>query len=82
MGVIHDDAKGDVFNWVQGLLTTPKSHSPLALTHLDNYGEAVAFLEFVDLKVVECYTDYDYGTSNILFHKMVVSYQKINRKNA
>jgi hypothetical protein len=78
---IYDDTKGDVFNWVQDLLKNPKSHSPLILTHFDNCGESIAFLEFADLKIAEHSTEYDYGTNNILFHKIIISYQKISRKN-
>jgi hypothetical protein len=78
---IYDDSKGDVFNWLQDLIANPKSHKPLVLTHYDNAGEVIASLKFSDLKITEHSTDYDYGTSSVLLHKITVTYQKLERQN-
>lgn len=78
---VYDDAKGDVFNWIQDLVNTPKSHGNLTLTHLDGVGDAISVVEFSELKLLEHSSEYDYGVSDILTHSLVIGYNKIIRKN-
>jgi hypothetical protein len=78
---VYDDSKGDVFNWSQDILNTPKTHGPLHLAHLDGHGTTISSITFSDLKLVEHLTEYEYGTNDVLLHKVTVGYSKVERQN-
>ena len=78
---VMDDAKGTIFNWIQALVEADKSASTLTLTHLDGCGTPISLINFINLKIEDHITAYDYGNSDILTHKLVISYSKIKRVN-
>lgn len=78
---IFDDAKGAIFNWLQALVDKDKNSDNLTLTHLDGASEAISLINFSGLKIEDHITNYDYGNSEVLTHKIIISYSKAKRSN-
>lgn len=78
---IFDDAKGIVFNWLQALVNKDKNANSLTLAHLDSCGDVISSINFIGLKVENHLTNYDYSSSEVLTHKVTISYNKIERSN-
>lgn len=78
---VFDDAKGAIFNWIQSLVDEDKNASTAVLTHLDGTGNPISLLNFGGMKIEDHMTSYDYGNSDVLTHKVVISYTKVKRTN-
>jgi hypothetical protein len=78
---VFDDAKGAVFNWIQALVDADKTANTIVLTHLDGCGDAISLISFVGLKIEDHMTHYDYGSSEVLTHKVIIAYNKVKRTN-
>ncbi len=78
---VYDDAKGTVFNWLQALVDKNKNASEATLTHFDSSGETISLISFSGLTLDEHLTEYDYKSSEILTHKVILLYKKANREN-
>jgi len=78
---VMDDAKGTVFDWLQALVDKNKNASTATLTHFDGAGTPITIINFVGLKIEEHLTEYDYGSSEVLTNKVVLSYYKTSRIN-
>jgi len=78
---VFDDAKGAIFSWIQALVEEDKNASTAALTHLDGSGNPISLINFSGLKIEDHMTSYDYSNSDILTHKVVISYAKVKRTN-
>lgn len=78
---MFDDAKGVVFNWLQALVNKDKDANAITLAHLDGCGDEISSINFLGLKIKNHITEYDYGSSEILTHKVTISYNRIDRTN-
>lgn len=78
---VFDDAKGTIFNWLQALVDNEKAASGITLTHLDGCGTAISLITFAGLKIEDHLTNYDYGSSEILTHKVIIGYKNVKRIN-
>jgi hypothetical protein len=78
---VYDDAKGAIFTWIQALVDEEKTATNAALTHFDGMGNAISVLNFTGLKIEDHMTSYDYGSSEVLTHKLVITYTKVKRTN-
>lgn len=78
---VMDDAKGAVFNWIQALVNEDKNANLATLTHFDGAGTAISLISFTGLKIEDHLTHYDYGNSEVLTHKVIISYNKVKRVN-
>lgn len=76
---VFDDAKDDVFNWLQALVDQEVGATNLKLTHFDSKGNAITVINFTGLKIKEHTVAYNYNSSDVLTHKLVISYNKISR---
>lgn len=76
---IFDDAKNDVFNWLQALVDQEVASTNLKLTHFDGAGNTITIINFGGLKLKEHTVQYDYKSSDVLTHKLTVCYNKISR---
>lgn len=76
---VFDDAKGAIFSWIQALVDGDKNANTAVLTHLDGSGNPISLLNFAGLKIEDHMTNYDYGNSDVLTHKLIVSYAKVKR---
>jgi hypothetical protein len=76
---VFDDAKDNVFNWLQALVDQEVGATNLKLTHLDGAGNMITVINFTGLKIKEHTVAYDYNSSDVLTHKLVISYSKISR---
>lgn len=75
----YDDAEGSIFNWLQDLMT--KDVKLVTLTHLDSCGTPIFLINFFGLKLDGHVTTYNYNSSDILTHKIAISYNKLGRVN-
>jgi hypothetical protein len=78
---VFDDAKGVVFNWIQDLINREKATSSLKIEHLDGGGNAIAVINFIGVKITDHFTNYNYDSSDILTHELILSYSKMDRVN-
>jgi hypothetical protein len=78
---VFDDAKGAVFSWIQALVDENKNAATATLTHLDGCGIPISLINFIGLKIADHSTAYDYGSSEILTHKVVITYNNVKRIN-
>jgi hypothetical protein len=78
---IYDDTKGVVYDWLQAIVSNPSKEDKLTLTHYDGCGAPLYLINFFGLKTTEHSTIYDYGKSEVLTHKIIISYKKIKRVN-
>ncbi len=76
---IYDDAKGEVYDWIHNILSN--TNDELYLNHLDRTGTEISEIKFLSISVLDHHTEYDYSKSEILTHRLVLSYQKIKRVN-
>lgn len=76
---VYDDAQGVVFDWLQAIIN--EGSKKLTLTHFDGCGTAITKINFIGLKLDSHITDYDYSKSEVLTHKVVILYKKIERLN-
>jgi hypothetical protein len=76
---IFDDAKDNVFNWLQALVDQEVGATNLKLTHLDDTGSIITIINFNGLKIKEHTVAYDYNSNDVLTHKIIISYNRISR---
>ncbi len=76
---VLDDAKDNVFNWLQALVDQEVSATNLKLTHFDSTGNPITIINFNGLKIKEHTVAYNYNSSDVLTHKIVITYNKIFR---
>lgn len=76
---VFDDAKDNVFNWLQALVDQEVGATHLKLTHFDGTGNAITVINFNGLKIKNHTVAYNYNSSDVLTHKLVISYNKISR---
>ena len=76
---VFDDSKGQVFDWIEALINKVENSDILTLTHFDAQGDSISMIEFKELKLENHITNYDYSNSDILTHKLTISYKKIKR---
>lgn len=78
---VFDDAKGQIYNWIEALIKEAPDSVDLTLTHLDGCGDTIALITFDGLKIADHVTHYDYGSSEVLTHKLTIAYKTSKRTN-
>lgn len=77
---VYDDAEGKVFTWIADILQDTID-SALDLRHLDAQNKSIYVITFEDLSVIDHETNYDYKLSDVLTHKLKITYKTIKRTN-
>jgi hypothetical protein len=77
---VYDDAEGKVFTWITDIIQD-SANSALDLRHLDAQNKSIYMITFEDLSIVDHTTSYDYKLSDVLTHKLKITYKAIKRIN-
>jgi hypothetical protein len=72
---IYEDTAGDVYRWL-----TDKTAQDLVINHYDGCGDILFTYNFYGVRVQKDISNYDYSKSNILTHKVILSYISLTRK--
>lgn len=75
--VAYEDSDSTIFNWIQSILE--ERSQEILLDHLDPSGNSLFVLEFTKLKITEHSCGYDYASSEVLSHRLKISFEQVKR---
>lgn len=77
---VFDEIDGYVFQWITDMMEANKSVD-FTLNHYDGIGKKLFYNCFENVKVKDHCVDYNYKSSEVVTHKLKLSYKKMRRSS-